>query len=477
MLKVWGSALLALCVFCGCVPLTWAQFTPAVHSPVPYATTINVKAAPYNCAADGSTDDTTCLQTALDVFSNVNVTGTIFLPVGDYKITATLTYTGKSATSMSIEGPLSTGRGPQGAVLKWYGSSGGTMVQLKGANSSAVKNLGFDGRTVAAVGLQALYDDAHSIGSSGLRLENLVIGGLTGAESRCIDLGADGTGTQVSEVWMSRLRLVGSGSAGTTYYGIVTGTGNAKNFSIEDTTFIGFRYGLVFGYDSSAPGFQGGSGFLSGRSLYFSSNTVADIHAGVGTFILSGGGSEGSAALLIGTTGGNHGSATIENFYWSGVTDSTDFVIAYSGALHLFGNNFYNGRTGSSEPKVKSAALKTETATGGGIFSQGNMYKQVAGTYPPLYNGSDLLLSGLDATLYNVQAFADMRVDAGGGNFRFLAQLPDDIRPATVAFANLGTVAVAGSMRYCSDCTIANPCASGGSGAIAKRLNGVWVCN
>jgi hypothetical protein len=30
---------------------------------------------------------------------------------------------------------------------------------------------------------------------------------------------------------------------------------------------------------------------------------------------------------------------------------------------------------------------------------------------------------------------------------------------------------------YCSDCVIANPCRSGGSGAIAKRLNGSWVCN
>ena len=34
-----------------------------------------------------------------------------------------------------------------------------------------------------------------------------------------------------------------------------------------------------------------------------------------------------------------------------------------------------------------------------------------------------------------------------------------------------------GMVLYCNNCTIANPCASGGNGAIAKRLNGVWVCN
>jgi hypothetical protein len=45
-----------------------------------------------------------------------------------------------------------------------------------------------------------------------------------------------------------------------------------------------------------------------------------------------------------------------------------------------------------------------------------------------------------------------------------------------VLFANLLTPAN-GSFAYCSDCTIATPCAGGGTGALAKRLNAVWVCN
>ncbi len=43
-------------------------------------------------------------------------------------------------------------------------------------------------------------------------------------------------------------------------------------------------------------------------------------------------------------------------------------------------------------------------------------------------------------------------------------------------FASLGA-ATNGALLYCSDCTLANPCAGGGTGAYAKRLNGVWVCN
>lgn len=34
-----------------------------------------------------------------------------------------------------------------------------------------------------------------------------------------------------------------------------------------------------------------------------------------------------------------------------------------------------------------------------------------------------------------------------------------------------------GTFAYCSDCTITNPCAGSGTGALAKRLNGAWVCN
>ena len=43
-------------------------------------------------------------------------------------------------------------------------------------------------------------------------------------------------------------------------------------------------------------------------------------------------------------------------------------------------------------------------------------------------------------------------------------------------FANLGTPAN-GTLYFCPDCTVANPCAGAGTGALAKRLNGVWVCN
>jgi len=45
-----------------------------------------------------------------------------------------------------------------------------------------------------------------------------------------------------------------------------------------------------------------------------------------------------------------------------------------------------------------------------------------------------------------------------------------------IAFADLGTPAN-GTFAYCSDCLVQASCAGSGAGALAKRLNGAWVCN
>jgi hypothetical protein len=48
-------------------------------------------------------------------------------------------------------------------------------------------------------------------------------------------------------------------------------------------------------------------------------------------------------------------------------------------------------------------------------------------------------------------------------------------RARTVTFTQLGAP-LDGSVYYCSNCTQASPCASGGTGALATRINGAWSC-
>ncbi len=70
--------------------------------------------------------------------------------------------------------------------------------------------------------------------------------------------------------------------------------------------------------------------------------------------------------------------------------------------------------------------------------------------------------------IYSPYAFFDT-LEATATTFNAVTYVP-------TPFASLGTP-TDGTVMYCSDCTLANPCASGGSGAIAKRLNSAWVCN
>ncbi len=48
--------------------------------------------------------------------------------------------------------------------------------------------------------------------------------------------------------------------------------------------------------------------------------------------------------------------------------------------------------------------------------------------------------------------------------------------PPRSSFKDLGSPRD-GSMKFCPDCRMTNPCTASGSGAFAKRINGSWVCN
>jgi hypothetical protein len=73
-----------------------------------------------------------------------------------------------------------------------------------------------------------------------------------------------------------------------------------------------------------------------------------------------------------------------------------------------------------------------------------------------------------DQHIWAINSTPLLRLSTAGGG----AQL----QLTGVNFANLGP-APNGTLLYCPDCVIGNDCAGGGTGAIAKRLNGAWKCN
>jgi len=84
----------------------------------------------------------------------------------------------------------------------------------------------------------------------------------------------------------------------------------------------------------------------------------------------------------------------------------------------------------------------------------------------------------------NFQAAASTAVNTGvilisNGAGNVVAQLNASgaLQQMGVTFASLPSGAANGNLIFCSDCTMANPCAGSGNGAFAKRLNNIWVCN
>ena len=92
------------------------------------------------------------------------------------------------------------------------------------------------------------------------------------------------------------------------------------------------------------------------------------------------------------------------------------------------------------------------------------------------------------------QAFDRLRIDHNGTlhwgsgtsatDIQLLRWQPNVLALATDDFLKFGELPFAslpalpnGTMVYCSDCTRTTPCAAAGSGAIAKRINGTWVCD
>ncbi len=169
-------------------------------------------------------------------------------------------------------------------------------------------------------------------------------------------------------------------------------------------------------------------------------------------------GSKFTSTVIDGVTGagGMYRLSITNNDFRS--TWTADPVIVAGAALHLnvSGNNFGQSVT----TLVDSTYVFTNNCFSNNTFSAGNI----------LLNGtafSGELLGCLNGDVRNTEVNAADVVLRAEGLIQF---------KTGIVFANLGAFGN-GTVTYCNDCTIANPCAGSGSGAIAKLLNGVWVCN
>jgi hypothetical protein len=135
----------------------------------------------------------------------------------------------------------------------------------------------------------------------------------------------------------------------------------------------------------------------------------------------------------------------------------------------LIGNTFYGGGVANTDA-IHMDWVQDAMIDFNNIYSAGAATGVVctANTLNPKINNAGISWTGPGTHVTDASGTAQVPlwVDMLAGRIVFPG----------VLFAALGAPAN-GQIVYCSNCTIASPCAGGGNGAIAKRLNGIWVCN
>ena len=121
----------------------------SVSQPPVYQTKAVLNARDYGVTCSGTTDDTTAMQNAINSACNTGGRGkTLILPNScTVKLTSTLNVT--KCSGITVDGGQSQGQatigaaggaGSGNAALLWYGSAGGTVLEINQTRDSVFKN-------------------------------------------------------------------------------------------------------------------------------------------------------------------------------------------------------------------------------------------------------------------------------------------------------------------------------------------------
>lgn len=215
----------------------------------------------------------------------------------------------------------------------------------------------------------------------------------------------------------------------------VTVSGNSITGTSASFTATGGAGIQIVGFDATHPA----------QNVAITGNTVRNMNA---VFLDAGTGAIQVHEIEVGTITGNAVYSTFGNGY----------VLGPNVQSVTLANNL-----------VHAVALASGQAVG--IFVNGsNVDAAIRGNR--IHSSADGLRFSADnhATLYVTQN----HVTAASSSIYANPQNATTDGPVT--FNNLGTP-MDGIQTFCVDCTFANPCASGGTGAIAKRLAGSWRCD
>lgn len=361
---------------------------------------INVK--DFGARGDGSTDDTTAIQNAINVAtrngSGLSPCATVYFPRGVYNVSSGLTYTGDQASTVKFIGDQYA-QNQTGTTINYTGGAGATLFKVNGGNNCLIKSIEFKGNGNCTKLIHLGYDFTNSAAGNGHVVEdvNLLCG--TGAASGTILLAlgdVSGSTYQVAQVTCSRVRFYGDSVTPANVTGWKTlNSGNVKNFYLHDCQFIYLHRAVDRGSASGnlrahrcEMGLIGTCFYLGGQPAEISSCAVE-------------GGAYSGGTMFIDSAGtGGIGRVVVSGCYVNVETPTDDFGINYAGALILIGNEFTNerGSFAANPFKIKNGAILTANGVSdGSIISLGNCYRCSTLTEIPAYETASNQL-GFDAS-------------------------------------------------------------------------------
>ncbi len=285
-------------------------------------------------------------------------------------------------------------------------------------DSNTVRNVSFTNATTAVIGFSNIIGDAGTANSGGRT--NFVLGGINSVYG----------GEFVTVLNYSN--QVGTPSGG----GLV-------------------EFGVVSGYLNQVNTLTGASS-MANIGIYGDSNSIDGIADGTC-----------NDCYIYGFT--NHADKASDSYIYG----LDNFSLGPSvGDITIFGASNHStttvaGPLGASDSTIVGF-LNLQTSVGNGFTAGGA--NTMASCTVCAQIGFNMTSAASNSVHIGVSATPEVIITAN------TAALPKVVTISATAFTNLGTPAN-GTFKYCNDCTIANPCASGGSGAFAKRLNNAWVCN
>ena len=303
---------------------------PADEFNGPFSSWADLKAN-YGAVGNGTADDTSALQSALNDLGKSGHAAVLYIPAGTYRITSTVTLQSQQYVSI-------IGADPSTTTLKWGGASGGVLLHIDGVAYSRFDRLTFAGSGTAAVLVdQALTgysqgqifdtgneyaDDVFQDATYGIRGGNNNLGAAESSVLRCQFLRQTGAGIILKNfnaldwfIWYCTFSDNYDGVSNTPgagnfhVFGSLFQRSTNADIDIGNTGLFSFRYNTSIG---SKQFFTTPQEYANGAELMFQGNTIADTTSDTAINI----GTMGPVFLIdnvIASRSGATGAAVVQN--------------------------------------------------------------------------------------------------------------------------------------------------------------------